>query len=273
MEQLTFSDEIISEPINVPLAALLFAREIAYPDLDVGEAMARIEELVDYAEQLIAPYQTTIEQAETLVDFLFIQERFQGNSQAYTDPRNSYLNEVLERRLGIPISLSVLYIAVAQRLGIPAQGIGLPGHFIVNIPAEKNGYYLDPFYGGSRLSREDCASLVHQSTGYNGPLQPDWLQPVSPRAILTRMLNNLRSIYFQQETWSQALAVVEHLRLLQPDIPDLLRDTGIIHHQQGSLSQAVHNYEQYLTRAPDAPDIQAVRSHLESAVRSLALLN
>lgn len=273
MAERSFISEINSEPINIPRAALLFARAIAYPDLEIEEQMAHIDRLAEAGRAYIPDHQSSIEQAEALVDFLFIQERFQGNSQDYTDPRNSYLNEVLARRLGIPISLSVLYIAIAHRLAIPAQGVGLPGHFIVSIPTEKEVYYLDPFHGGTRLAEDDIASLVRQSTGYDGPLQTDWMQPVSARAILTRMLNNLRGVYLQQEDWGLALSVVEHLHMLQPDMPDLLRDTGLIYHRQGSLRQAVHYYEQYLAAAPHAADARAVRSHLESVVRKLAQLN
>lgn len=273
MSQQAFAALINAEPINVPRAALHFAREIAYPKLDVEQALLRIDDLAEAGQSFIPSRQSHIEQAEALVDFLFIRERFRGNSQSYNDPRNSYLNEVLERRVGIPISLSVLYISIAHRLGIPAQGIGLPGHFIVGIPTQREIYYLDPFHGGNRLVEEDCASLVRQTTGYQGRLQPEWLEPVPPRAILTRMLNNLRGIYMQQEDWGHALAVVEHLRVLQPQLPDLLRDLGLIYHRQELLRLAVGYYERYLINAPNAPDAEVVRSHLEAAARNLARLN
>jgi regulator of sirC expression with transglutaminase-like and TPR domain len=273
LNERTFAAEINADPIDIPRAALHFARAIAYPKLDIDDVLTRIDALAEAGQAFISFQQSPIEQAEALVDFLFIQERFRGNTRTYTDPRNSYLNEVLERRVGIPISLSVLYIDIARRLSIPAQGIGLPGHFIVSIPTQREIYYLDPFHGGSRLAEEDCTSLVRLTTGYDGQLQPEWLEPVSPRAILTRMLNNLRGVYMQQEDWGLALAVVEHLRILQPELPDLLRDSGLIYHRQGSLRLAVHHYEQYLSAAPNAPDAGAVRSHLEAAARNLALLN
>ncbi len=273
MPEQTFAAVIKAAPINVPRAALLYAREIAYPGLDVGTVLARIDALAESAQGLLLDHQPAIEQAESLVDFLFIQNRFRGNIQAYADPHNSYLNEVLERRLGIPISLSVLFMAVAHRLGIPAQGIGLPGHFIVGIPTEREVYYLDPFHGGARLSQDDCASLVQASTGYQGTLQPEWLDPLPPRAILTRMLNNLRGVYLQQEAWPLALATVEHLRMLQPDIPDLLRDTGLIYQRQGSLRLAAQHYQRYLTTSPDAADAAVVRNQMDSVVRQLAMLN
>jgi regulator of sirC expression with transglutaminase-like and TPR domain len=273
MDDLTFADEIQSEPINVPRAALRLAKEIAYPDLDVATELERLDELAESARAFLSFYQTTIEQAESLGDFLFVQERFQGNAQDYADPRNSYLNEVLQRRLGIPISLSVIYIALAERLGIPAQGIGLPGHFVVGIPVLEDMYFIDPFHGGNRLAIEDCAQLVQQSTGYTGPLQRDWLQPLPAGAILTRMLNNLRNVYFQREDWVLAQSAVERLRLLQPDMPDLLRDLGLIYQHQGAHRKAIHFYEGYLTKVPIAPDARAVRLQLEEVVKNLAKLN
>lgn len=273
MNRHTFAAEIKNDPLNLPRAALLYAREIAYPQLDIQAELMRIDALAEDARVFLLDQLPVIEQAEALVDFLFIQNRYRGNTQAYSDPRNSYLNEVLERRLGIPISLSVLFMAVAHRLGIPAQGIGLPGHFIVGIPAEKDVYYLDPFHGGTRLSQDDCASLVWASTGYAGALQPEIFDPVSSRAILTRMLNNLRVVYLHQGAWSFALATIERLRMLQPEIPDLLRDTGLIYHRQGSLQLAVHHYQQYLIAAPGAPDAAAVRSQLDTVIRQLARLN
>ncbi len=273
MTILTFQDAIHAETPDVPLAALCFAREIAYPELDIDACLARLDELANAAWFQIKPQHTFTEQAEALADFLFIQERFRGNASDYTDPLNSYLNQVLERRLGIPISLSTIYIAVAERLGMTAWGIGLPGHFIVGLPSRSGEIYIDPFHGGARLSVEDCAQLVRQTSGYDGPWQEDWLHPMPPHAILTRMLNNLRNTYFQAEAWDSALAVIERLRLLQPEMPDLLRDLGMVHHRRGALRQAVENYELYLARAQDAPDTGIVRLHLESAVKSLSQRN
>ena len=273
MPENSFYEETQAEPVDILRAALQFARGIAYPDLNVGAAVRQVDLLAESASSFFAPQQTVLEKAETLSDYLFTLQGFHGNVEEYNDPRNSYLNEVLERRLGIPISLSVIYLAVAQRLGIPAQGVGLPGHFIVRIDTNEDDYFLDPFHGGNRLSVEDCALLVRQSTNYMGSFQPEWLQPVSAQAMLTRMLNNLRNIYLKDEAWERALAVIEHLRLLHPDMPDLIRDTGWIYHRRGSLRLAAQSYEQYLARVPDAPDAEIVRSHLQAVVRGLALIN
>jgi regulator of sirC expression with transglutaminase-like and TPR domain len=273
MNEPSFSDLIHSFPIDVPWAALCFAREIAYPELDVQHYRSRIDDLCQAARAQLSPFVSLAEQAETLSDYIFIQQRFQGNSAYYQDPRNSYLNEVLERRLGIPISLSVIYIAIAQELGLPANGVGLPGHFIVGIRDTENEVYLDPFHGGVRLSIADCLQLVHEATGFSGAFQPEWLKPVSSVVILTRMLNNLRNIYLHQEDWTRALLVLERLRMLQPDLPDLLRDMGTIYEREGSLQRAIHYYEQYLSQAPQASDAEHVLAHLRDAAHHLSRLN
>jgi regulator of sirC expression with transglutaminase-like and TPR domain len=269
----TFRDQISRSPIDVPHAALCFAREIAYPELDVQHYRLRIDHITQAARAQLSPFLPVTGQAEALSDFLFIQQRFQGNGANYQDPRNSYVNEVIERRLGIPISLSVIYIAIAQELGLPAQGVGLPGHFIVGIQESDGGIYLDPFHGGVRLSRADCAQLVREATGFSGAFQPEWLKPVSPTVILTRMLNNLRNIYQHQEDWTHTLAVVERLRMLQPDLPDLLRDLGTIHERKGSLRVAIQYYEQYLSQAPQAADAEIVLTRLRGATHQLSQLN
>jgi len=273
MRDFSFLEAIHRSPLEVLWAALCFAREIAYPELDVEDYRYQIDKLCLSARAQLSPFLSTAEQAEALSDFLFTQQRFRGNSAAYQDPRNSYLNEVMERRLGIPISLSVIYIAIAQELGLPAYGVGLPGHFIVGIPENGDEIYLDPFHGGARLFQADCAQLVREATGFSGAFQPEWLKPVSPVVILTRMLNNLRNIYLHQEDWTHALAVVERLRLLQPDLPDLLRDLGVIHERQGSLRLAIQYYEQYMAQAPQAADTGTVLARLRDAARQLSRLN
>ena len=273
MEAPSFASEISTEPVNLPRATLCYAREIAYPDLDVEAYLQQIETLAEIAQRSIAVELSTAEKAEALADFLFVEERFRGNTSDYFDPRNSFLNDVLERRLGIPVSLSVIYISIARRLDLSAQGIGLPGHFIVGIPTRDGDIYIDPFHGGARLTADDCAQLVRQVTGNDGEFRPEWLQPMTAQAILTRMLNNLRNIYYQQEDWVTSQKVLERLRLLQPEMHELLRDLGLVHHRRGALGKAVQYYELYLARADNAPDSGTVRYHMESAVKSLARLN
>jgi regulator of sirC expression with transglutaminase-like and TPR domain len=268
-----FQDEITREPINLPRAALVFAREIAYPNLDVGGYMLRIEQLANWAGDLVPRVPHPLILAQALSDFLFQRFGFRGNNTEYSDPRNSFLNEVLDRRLGLPISLSVLYVNIANRLEIPAYGVALPGHFIVGVQNLPREIYLDPFNGGALLTSEECAQLVKSTTGYDGPFQEEWLKPTTAAEILTRMLNNLRIIFMGLEDWPASLSVLEHLRVLNPDAPVYLRDLGLIHHQNGSLRQAIHFYKSYLQHLPEAQDAQPIRYRMQAAAKQLARLN
>jgi regulator of sirC expression with transglutaminase-like and TPR domain len=273
MADLTFHEELERGPVNIPRAALRFAKEIAYPALDVDDYMTQIDQLAATAQREIPSGGSIRERAEALSELLFQEIGFHGNIEAYGDPRNSYLNEVLNRQTGIPITLSVVYVAVAERLDLPAYGVGLPGHFIVSVQDPKGEWFLDPFNGGVRLSVGDCARLVQDTTGYEGAFDMDWLKIANPRETLARMLNNLKVVYVQQENWGLAITVTEHLLTVQPDVPDHLRDLGLIHRQGGSLQQAVVYLERYLMQAGEAQDVEVVRKRLQMAVQALARRN
>lgn len=269
----SFRDEIEAGEINVPRAALQFARSIAYPDLNLAKYMALLHEHSEEAADIIAFNQPLIDQADQLSDFLFKSLSFQGNAQHYGDPRNSYLNEVLDRRLGIPISLTVIYIDIANRLGIPAYGIGLPGHFIAGVRDGKQEVLLDPFHGGRHLSLEDCAQLVNLATGYEGPMEVTWFSPASPKEILIRMLGNLRSSYVSQHLWRDSRTVIQLLRQIQPDNAEHLRDLGLVFYQEGLLPQATHFLESYLQKSPDAIDAEVIRDGMRGILDEWVPLN
>ncbi len=273
MSSLTFQTEIQQEPINLIRAALCFAREIAYPALDIERYLARLDDLVENARQATPAGDALLLQAKAVADYLFVELGFIGNTQNYHDPRNSYINDVLDRRLGIPITLSVIYIEVAKRLELPVQGIGLPGHFIVSVQGTSGPLLLDPFHCGQQLSIIDCARLVELSTGYNGPFQPEWLRPAKTQEILARMLYNLRNIYIQNNDWPMALPVVEYLLMLQPQSPAHLRDLGTIHNQNGSLRLAIEYFQRYLAAAPEAEDANLVRRNLQETAYKLSRRN
>lgn len=273
MTERTFRQELQRDTINIPRAALQFAKEIAYPELDVDQYLAQLDQLAATARREIPGAGSIRAQARALSRLLFEEIGFKGNVDAYGDPRNSYLNEVLNRQLGIPITLSVIYIAVARRLDLPAVGVGLPGHFIVRIQDPKGEWYLDPFNGGDRLSVGDCARLVQDTTGYEGAFNMAWLEPADRYDILARMLNNLKIVYVQHENWSQAIKVTQHLRLVQPDNPDHLRDMGLICRQRGSLQDAVIFLERYLMQAGNSDDVEVVKRRLRVTVAELARRN
>jgi regulator of sirC expression with transglutaminase-like and TPR domain len=274
MNRHTFNEEISQLTINLPRAAMVYARAIAYPDLDVDSYLARIEVLADQARAHIQSSRRLADRIDGISDYLFYQANFQGNRENYYDPRNSFLNEVLDRKLGVPISLAVIWMTIAQKLGIPAYGVGLPGHFIVGIN-HPDGHQLliDPFNTGLRLTIIDCDRLVRESTGYQGVFQTKWLAAVSPIDLLARMLTNLCHAYIRQENWPKAIPVIEHLLVAQPEMDWHLRDLGYVLMYNGSLRRSAQYLEEYLRRNPEAPDFENVRTSLQIVAGRLALWN
>lgn len=273
MSSLSFQDQVRHNPLDVTRAALCFAQDIAYPQLEVTKYLDELNALTEAARASVPAEASAAERASSLAEFLFQKEGFQGNYAEYMDPRNSFLNDVLDRRLGIPISLSVIYLHLGTRLGLPVGGVGLPGHFIVCVRGEAETVYLDPFNGGDLLEPDDFGRLVSDSTGYEGLFDQTWLRKSQPGEILTRMLNNLRGIYIYQEEWKLAVSVVEHLRIVRPEKPDYVRDLGLLLYQQGSLMRSIKVLSAYLKRNPDAPDTEEVQNCVRHICKELASLN
>jgi regulator of sirC expression with transglutaminase-like and TPR domain len=273
IDELTFERELRSPGGPGLLRAnLLFAREIAYPDLKPSRYIEVLDGWADRAAPLCGDG-TLVERAVALSAFLFHEIGLRGNTQDYYDPRNSYLNDVMDRGLGLPIALSAIYIEVSGRIGLPAYGVGLPGHFIVAVGDSEEGCLLDPFDSGTVLTRDDAAALVRSVTGFGGPLAPSWLNPVEPADILARMLLNLRGAYIREQHWLKAVSTVERLRLLHPTEPDHLRDLGLLCQRAGALRRAVEYLEDYLLIIGDAPVADPVRQTLNALVRQYTRLN
>jgi regulator of sirC expression with transglutaminase-like and TPR domain len=273
MDDYTFQDEMNLPTINLPRAALRYACSIAYPALKIEPYLARLDSLAEAARLHLESSTSLIERVDALSDFLFYKMNFRGNRGDYHNPENSYLNRVLDRKLGIPITLSLIYIAVAQRLGIQAYGIGLPGHFIVGVYEGGSEVLIDPFNTGLRLSTKDCSRLVRENSGYQGAFQPKWLSPVSQADMLARMLTNLCHAYIQREDWRSAITVIQHLLMVQPDTDWHLRDLGYLYLYNGSLRLSAQYLEEYLRRAPGAKDFENVRTSLQIVAGRLALWN
>ncbi len=256
----TFAEEVraADAALSPARANLLFARDIAYPDLRPALYLRQLDDLAEAAARALKGADVAA-RARSLAEFLFRQQGFHGNRAEYGDPRNSFLNEVLTRRLGLPISLSVVFLHVGQQLELPVKGVGMPGHFIVGVTTSAGMLYLDPFNGGAPLTREQCLERVQQATGYRGRFDPRWLAPTPPRDIVARMLNNLRHVYSQAEDWPRTLSVIERLRELQPDEPAHVRDLGMVLYRNGALRRAAESLTQYLALAPNAKDADQVR--------------
>lgn len=254
-------------------AGLLLARECVYPDLRPTDYLVQLEVLAAQADRRLHESASKEAQAVTLAEFLFKEMGFRGNTDDYSDPRNSYLNQVIERRLGLPITLSVIFLELAGQLSLPARGIGLPGHFIVSVLGDDEPIYLDPFHAGRRLTVAECAALARRAVGADAVFDPAWLNPTSACDIVARMLNNLRVFYVSVEDWPLAIRIVERLSALQPAVSSHLRDLGVLHYRNGAVGRAAQFFTEYLRRNPAAPDVDAVRQGRDRLREELARLN
>lgn len=280
MNDLSFEQELSQNTINIPRAALSFARSIAYPALDIQIYLNHLNGLAATARDRVRTPASLVDRIDSLSEYMFYELNFQGargngpgNPGDYRNPENSFLNRVIETRMGIPISLAVIYIAVAQRVGLPAYGIGLPGHFIVGFYEDGREIYIDPFNAGVHLSVADCARLVNERSEDDLIFNPKWLSPITPEKLLARMLSNLCNAYIQREEWTNAIPVIHHLLIVQPDVDYHMRDLGYLYMYAGTLRKSAYYLEKYLQLAPAAPDYQHVLSILNVVAGRLALWN
>jgi regulator of sirC expression with transglutaminase-like and TPR domain len=255
--------------IDLGLGALLVAR-IEHPDLVPDPYLERLDELA--ARSGAAGIADPLEALHRLREFLFEEEGFRGNAAEYYDPLNSCLDALLERKLGNPITLSVLVMEVGRRVNLRIDGIGLPGHFVVGATMPRGPVLLDPFDGGAVLTPERATELVGRALGRRVRLTDAHFVPATKRQILARMLANLRGIYFECSEWGKALAVVERLMHLE-DSPPNVRDRGTLRVKLGELYRGAADWERYLGRLPEAKDAKRVRQQLKRVRQHLATLN
>jgi regulator of sirC expression with transglutaminase-like and TPR domain len=253
--------------------AALWIAATEYADLDVPAWLGRLDALGAAAARAVAPEADADEAAAAIGGLLFEREGLRGNADAYYDPRNSFLNDVLDRRLGIPITLSVVYLDVAAGAGVTARGIGLPGHFVVRVERRGAARLVDPFHGGRPLDERDCLALVRRVLDQPVPFDPAWLRPVTTVEIVARMLTNLKAVYVRASDWPRALRTAECLVALRPEALGELRDRGAVHAKLGDPRAAIRDWERYLTGAPQASDAAEVRRQLRAMRQSLAALN
>jgi regulator of sirC expression with transglutaminase-like and TPR domain len=257
-------------PLDLAEVSLHLARD-EYPDLDVD---AYLSELAGMAHEARTYLRGDLEARVTgLCRYLFHDMGFRGNTQDYYDPRNSYLNLVLDRRTGIPITLSAVALAVGSRAGLQVCGVGLPGHFVAKATDGGREVLFDPFHGGRHLSAEQCGYLVAQVTGTSFEATPEQLQPVSLGMIVLRMLTNLKIIYMRREDYPRAVLVLERLRQLSPEDPHQQRDLGIALLQGGQPGRAIEHLSSYLGAVPDGSDARDVTELLTRARGEIARWN
>ncbi len=266
---------VAQDPIDLARASLAIARE-EYPELDEGHYLRALDDLAQSVQRGLPSGASPERRVGRLNSYLFHDLGFSGNRTDYYDPRNSFLNEVLDRRTGIPIALAMVYLEIAWRLELPVAGVGMPSHFIVGFYPDEGRdeapRYVDVFHKGVLLTRDDCIARM-RAQFRNFEFRDELLAPVSKRQILTRMLTNLKVLYSQHEDWDRALGAVERLLLLNPDLPGEVRDRGMIHLRRGALRAAATDLERYTELAPQAPDRKAVQEQIELAWKLYAMRN
>jgi regulator of sirC expression with transglutaminase-like and TPR domain len=252
--------------INLGAAALYIAQE-DYPELDCGAYLKRLDLMAQELKGRLPASRYPLKVIRTINQYLFGELNFTGNFQDYYDPRNSFLNEVMDRRTGIPITLSLVYLEIARRLDFPMAGVGMPGHFLVRPTLEGMDIFVDAFHQGEILFREDCGDRIQQLYGKNAQLQPEHLAPIGPKPFLIRMLSNLKAIYIQQQDALRVLGILDRILLLFPKAESERRDRGLIHYRLGNLAAAQADLQQYLTTRPDADDAFEVQQVLSQISR------
>ncbi len=244
--------------IDVARAAMLLAAA-EYPQLNVERELFAFQRLAGAVSSKLLDDDDPLYCVNVISEHLFDDMGFRGDADNYYDPRNSYLNQVVERRAGIPITLAVVYMEVGRRLKVPLLGIGMPGHFLVR-HREIENLYIDAFGGGILLSEDECREMLRDRV--HGDLQwtPDLLRPVSNREIIARMIRNLKAIYMTDQDFVRALTVSEFALALDPYSAMDRRDRGIVHYQLGHSAEALDDLSYYLDLAPNGPDAEGVHA-------------
>jgi regulator of sirC expression with transglutaminase-like and TPR domain len=258
------------ERIDLAEAALWIAAE-QYEGLDVPAYLARLAELAERARPSVSAARTLALRVAALNRFLYDEQSFRGNRSDYYDARNSFLNDVIDRRTGIPITLAVVYLSVAGRLGLPVRGVGFPGHFLLRCAAPEE-IVIDPFEG-KFLTRADCKARWQATLGADTPFDARALEPAPARQTLARLIGNLKQIFLAQQDWSRALACVERILVLAPDAPLELRDRGLLYARLECWSAAASDLQRFLALSPNDPTAPGVRQQLVELMRTSPPLN
>lgn len=251
---------------TVPLleTALLIARD-EYPDLDADLYDTLVQSHAEHLRHEIDTIEPWPLKMAAINRHLFDELGYTGNHDEYYDPRNSYLNQVFERRLGNPVSLAMVQIEVARRLGVPLDGVSFPGHFLVRLPVDDGLLVMDPFNGGRPLGVDELRERAKPHLGGDMPDDAALLHilnPASPRAILVRTLRNLHGVYAERDEWDRAARSADRVLKLTPDQPDALRDRGLAYLKMDYKAGALRDLARYLQLVPEANDAAAMREQL-----------
>lgn len=262
------------EVLPLDRAAALLARGIAYPNLDIERVITLLDLLAASLRDRLPTRRDPRTMTDALAGFLADELGFRGNDDEYDDPRNSFINDILERHLGIPIGLALIYLEVARRLDFPLVGVGFPGHFLVKYPADgalEDDLYLDPYYGGALLTPAHLRERVERGYGGRLPFEQHYLGAVTKKQMLTRMLVNLKASYAARDDARRALAVVDYLLLIAPWDLDQRRDRGLLALQLGDPARALEDLQTYERFAAGDPNLPVIRGYIDALRRRFSL--
>lgn len=259
-------ETLLSQPdesINLAEAALMIAR-LEYPELNINTYLQKIHMMAQEIKNRLPESASVGEILKQLNHVLFIEKGYIGNTNEYYDPRNSFLNDVFERKLGNPISLSILYIELGQLLGLALKGISFPGHFLVKLEISDGAIVLDPYFGGISLDEDDIEDRLHEYYGskLNKSLANGVLTGSSNKEIALRVMRNLRNLYMQENEWHKALQLADIMVDLDLDKPDTLKARAAIYDQLECLSPALQDYSDYLKLSPETQGNQFIRARI-----------
>jgi regulator of sirC expression with transglutaminase-like and TPR domain len=243
--------------VDLAAAALAIAQS-AYPQLRPEPYLRRLDLLAERVRDRLSDEGAAPVLLQEISRVLFEEEGFRGNSEQYYDPRNSYLNDVLDRRLGIPLTLSVVYLEIGWRLGLPLAGVNFPGHFLVGYEGEALRLLIDPFQAGLVLFEDDAQALLDRVYGGAVQLQPEHLRTAGRKDMLVRMLSNLKGIHVNARDDARALTAIEQILLIRPDASGEQRDRGMVLARLGRNADAIVALEAYLAHAQGAEDVGRV---------------
>jgi regulator of sirC expression with transglutaminase-like and TPR domain len=270
-----FAEVVSREQFNLAEASLLIAQD-AYPDLDVGGYLHWLDDIAAAIKKRLADDAFAEQKVLALNYYLFNDLRYSGNIDDYYDPRNSYLNEVMERRTGIPITLSILYLEIGKRIGLNLKGVSFPGHFLVKLAVKRGQLVLDPFTGGEAQSEADLrqrlAQVLPSGQAERAKLD-EYLETATPHQIIARVLRNLKNIYMQANKLEHALAVMHRMLLVVPESAEELRDRGLLYQQLECFRPALSDLQNYLRRRPEAPDATEIHGKIVELKQSAGRLN
>ena len=270
-----FAELVSRDQFDLAQASLMLAQDV-YPDIDVPAYLRRLDGIAAAIRPKLASDAFAEQKVLALNQHLFGEMRFNGNIDDYYDPRNSYLNEVIERRTGIPITMSIVYMEVGRRLGLNMRGISFPGHFLVKLSVKRGQLVLDPFLAGEAQSesdlRERLAKVLPSAMAQKASLD-QYLEAATPRQIVARVLRNLKNIYSQAGNFERALAVMNRMLLVVPESAEELRDRGMFYQRLECFRPALSDLQNYLRRRPEAPDAADVHGKIVELRQACARLN